>query len=308
MIALEKLRTLDLAEPSRAGRPAHVSAASGLVRAGGNLYVVVDDENHLATFPENGDAPGTLTRMLPGTLPLEHEARKRNKPDFEALVRLPPFADRGAGALFAIGSCSRRQRCSGVLLGLDDRGQLTKTRDLVDLGPLFEALGGRVGRLGIGLNIEGALVSGDEFVLLQRGNKGGTNARIRFRLDRALDSLRTGRLGIEAMIDVEEIHLGDVDGVPLCFSDGAALADGRFAFCAVAEDTSDAYLDGPCRGSAVGVVGKDGHVDRLELIGTEYKVEGLDARVEGDRIHLLLVSDGDDAGIPAALLRAEIPA
>ena len=309
MIALEKLRILDLAESSRAGRPAHVSAASGLVRAGGNLYIVADDENHLAIFPEAGDAPGTFTRLLPGSLPLDHEARKRNKPDFEALVRLPAFGDKPGGALFALGSCSRRQRCSGVLLGLDERGQLTKARDLIDLGPLYEALGGRVGQLGIGLNIEGALILGDELVLLQRGNKGGTNARIRFRLGGALDAMRKGlRLGIEAMIDVEEVDLGDIDGVPLCFSDGAALPDGRMAFAAIAEDTTDAYLDGPCKGSAVGMIGKDGRLEKLEHIGTEYKVEGLDAWVQGDRIHFLLVSDGDDADVPAALLRAQLPA
>jgi hypothetical protein len=307
MITLEKLRTLDLQEPSRPGRPAHVSAASGLVRVGGRLHVVADDENHLATFCEKGSAPGTLTRILPGTLPIDKDARKRNKPDFEALVRIPGLGGKAGGALVALGSCSRRQRCSGVILGLDDDGQLDGTRSVLDLGMLHDALGGRVGRLGIGLNIEGALVLGDELVLLQRGNKGGTNARIRFRLSEAIASIsKEARLDIGGLIAIEEADLGEIEGVPLCFSDGAALPDGRMAFSAIAEDTSDAYLDGPCSGSALGVMDRNGKVESLELIGKEFKVEGIDASIEGDRICLLLVSDGDDADIPAALLRAEI--
>ena len=308
MITLEKVRTLDLDQPSRPGRPAHVSAASGLVRVGGRLHVVADDENHLATFSEGGDAPGTLTRILPGTLPIDKDARKRNKPDFEALVRIPGLGGKAGGALVALGSCSRRQRCSGVILGLDDAGQLDGTRSVIDLGMLFDALGGQVGRLGIGLNLAGALVLGDELVLLQRGNKGGPNARIRFRLREAVASMSAhARLDFGALIAIDEVELGEVDGVRLCFSDGAALPDGRMAFSAIAEDTADAYLDGPCSGSAVGVMGKDGRIDSLELLGREYKVEGIDASLEGDRIRLLLVSDGDDADIPAALLRAEIP-
>jgi hypothetical protein len=269
---------------------------------------VADDENHLATFSETGNAPGTLTRILPGTLPLDKDARKRNKPDFEALVRIPGLGGKPAGALVALGSCSRRQRCSGVILGLGEEGGLDGTRSVLDLGMLHEALGGRVGRLGIGLNIEGALVLGDELVLLQRGNKGGTNARIRFRLREAIASMnKDARLDIGALIAIEEADLGEIGGVPLCFSDGAALPDGRMAFAAIAEDTSDAYLDGPCSGSAVGVMDKDGRIDRLELLGSDYKVEGLDAALEGGRIRLLLVSDGGDADLPAALLRAEIP-
>jgi hypothetical protein len=309
VIALEKLRTLDLDQPSRPGRPAHVSAASGLVRAGGNLYVVADDENHLAIFAEAGSAPGTMTRILPGTLPLAHDARKRNKPDFESLVRIP-MSGGNAGALFAIGSCSRRERCSGVLLGLDERAHLDGTRSVIDLAPLFEALGGRVGQLGIGLNIEGALVLGDELVLLQRGNKGGgPNARIRLRLDHAIASMRAeSRVDIKALVAIDEADLGAIDGVPLCFSDGAALPDGRMAFAAIAEDTADTYLDGPSRGSALGVMDASGRIEFLENLGNEYKVEGVDAAMDGDRIRMLLVTDGDDADIPAALLRAEITA
>ena len=47
---------------------------------------------------------------------------------------------------------------------------------LLDLESLYEPLGNRFTEL----NIEGAVVSGDDLMLLQRGNKGGPNATARF--------------------------------------------------------------------------------------------------------------------------------
>ena len=99
MIAIEALRTLTLQQPSRPGRPAHVSAASGLVRAGTHLYVVSDDENHLAIYPASGTRRGTLAQIFEGDLPLDAEARKRKKRDLETLARLPPLGKHRHGAL-----------------------------------------------------------------------------------------------------------------------------------------------------------------------------------------------------------------
>ena len=77
-------------------------------------------------------------------------------------------------------------------------------------------------------------------------------------------------------------------------------------FTAVAEDTDDAYNDGPCAGAAIGIVDNDGHLRCLRRLDRPYKVEGVDARVDGDVIRLLLVTDADDADIPASLFSATI--
>ena len=300
MIAPEPLRTLTLLEPSRPGRPAHVSAASGLVRVGERLYVIADDENHLAAFPRRGTEPGSLLRIFAGTLPVAAEARKRNKPDVESIVKLPIFPGYPDGALLVLGSCSKPNRCSGVLLGLEANGALDGARTVVDLSPLSEAFKERYGRL----NVEGALTAGDELVLLQRGNKGdGRNARIRLRLPRVLESLATrGRLGLEGLVEIEEIDLGKASGVPLGFTDGSALPDGRMVFTAVAEDTDDSYGDGACCGAAIGILGADGSIEQLEPIDPRHKVEGIDATLEDDHVTALLVTDADDADVPAVLL------
>src|SRR5688500_4209402 len=104
MVELRHLRSLTLREPSRAGRPAHVSGASGLVRAGDRLYVVVDDENHLAVFPARGEEPGSLKQVFVGTLPLAKKERKRNKADAECIARLPACEGHPNGALLLLGS------------------------------------------------------------------------------------------------------------------------------------------------------------------------------------------------------------
>lgn len=302
MIELVALRTLALDGPSRPGRPAHVSAASGLVRSGGHLYVVADDENHLGVFPAEGTQPGRLVRLRQGRLPLPAAARKRAKPDFESLVRLPAFPGYSGGALLALGSCSKPNRCGGVLVPLGPGGEIAGTRTDVDLAALRAALQSRFGRL----NVEGAVVRGEELVLLQRGNKGDRrNALIRLRLDRAIDALaRRGRLEIEALAGIEELELGAVGDVPLGLSDGAALPDGRIVFTAIAEDTSDSYQDGACCGAALGVLSRSGKLERIEPIAPAHKVEGIDARVEGRRIQVLVVTDADDSATPASLCSA----
>jgi hypothetical protein len=283
-----------------------VSAASGLVRVGERLYVIADDENHIAAFPRSGAQPGSLVRIFPGTLPVDAEARKRNKPDVESIARLPPFADCPHGALLVLGSCSRANRRTAVLLSLDAQGTLSGTRAMVDLSPLSQAFETRFGRP----NIEGALASGDELVLLQRGNKGDPrNARIRLRLAPALESLAThGCLGLEGLVGIEEVDLGAASGVPLGFTDGCALPDGRMAFTAVAEDTRDSYADGGCLAAAIGVLGADGRVEQLAAIDSRYKVEGIDATLEDGFVSALLVTDADDADIPAMLLACRLKA
>ena len=303
MIKPTLLRTLTLREPSRPGRPAHISAASGLARVGEHLYIVADDENHVAVFPAEGDEPGTLKRIFAGQLPIETEARKRNKADVECITRLPASSVYPQGALLILGSCSRRQRCSGVLLGLDAAAQLDGTRAEVDLGELHDAFETRFGRL----NIEGALVCGGELLLLQRGNKGDRrNARIHMRLGAAVESLVSKqRLGIGPVTRIEEVQLGTIGEVPLSFTDGAALPDGRMLFTAVAEDTADSYADGACHGAVIGIMGGDGRVERVEPIEGAFKVEGIDATLENGIVRALLVTDADDAQIPASLLTCE---
>jgi hypothetical protein len=303
-LRLKHLRALTLEKPPVSGRPAHVSAASGLVRAGDHLYVVADDENHLGAFPASGNAPGHLVGLLDGTLPGQPAERKRRKPDFESLALLPAFVGHPQGALLALGSCSTPHRCRGVLVGLDAEGRLGKARTEIDLTALREGLLSRIGAP----NLEGALVLGDELVLLHRGNRGdGRSYRVRIRCETALTGISPRRvLDLGGLVAIDEIELGSVGAVPWGFSDGAPLPDGRMAFCAVAEDTADSYADGPCCGAAIGILSRDGRIETFESIDPRYKPEGLVARLEGTTLYALLVTDADDSGVAASLIEVAV--
>lgn len=304
MIAPIRIRALDLVAASGPGRDAHLSAASGLVRAGKFLYVVADDELHLGVFDAAGTGAGSLLRLFEGELPESGSKRKRKKPDLEALTRLPPFAAFAHGALFAIGSGSRPNRRRGALLGVGPDGAVNRGPVALDLSAMFSALDDEFPKL----NIEGAVVAGDELRLFQRGNKRAGNALARFRLSDALESLAcAARPEPLRPIAVHRVDLGEIDGIPLCFTDGAALPGGAMAFTAVAEDTDDSFFDGPCAGAALGILGPDGKLRFLDRLDRPHKIEGVDAQVEGNAVRLLLVTDADDASVPAALYSAAIP-
>lgn len=75
----------------------------------------------------------------------------------------------------------------------------------------------------------------------------------------------------------------------------------------MAENAQDTYHDGPCTGAAIGIIGTDGKVAALHRLEPVQKVEGVHATIQSEAIHLLMVTDADDAGVRGKLLSAEIP-
>ena len=65
-----------------------VSAASGLVAVGDQFWTVADDETVLVGSGARGDWAERI-ELVPDRLPEDHAARKRVKPDFEAIALLP---------------------------------------------------------------------------------------------------------------------------------------------------------------------------------------------------------------------------
>ena len=258
------------------GRREHITAASGLARAGHNLYVVADDRHSLAVFDLRSGEPGRV-------VPLGTDAgalAKPLKPDLEAVTVVPE------GGLLVLGSGSTARRRSGVLWPLDDDGGLTGEPRRVDLGPLYDRLAGEL----LDLNIEGAAASGDRLLLFQRGNgPGGVNAVITLDLSRGMSP--------GAVESIERHDLGDVGGVRLAFTDACADGD-EILFTAVAEAGEDTYEDGALAGAVVGVLG-----GATELVEPPVKVEGIEVVPGG----LLLVADPDDPDLSVPLLAAPRP-
>ncbi len=295
MIKTTLHRTLNIENSASA----HLSAASGMVCVGDFLYVVADDENHLGVFPRASTNAGRLHRIFAGDLPAEAAARKAAKRDMEALVHLPRSVTYPHGALLALGSGSKPQRCTGIIVALDDVGAIAGAATSLDLSLFYAKLADEVGHV----NIEGAVVIADELRLLNRGNKKqGINACVdvnlsNFLLSNASRHPKIGRL--------QPIDLGKIDGVKLTFSDAAALPNGGMLFTAAAENTDDSYVDGPCAGNVVGILDKHMRLRFVEELDTKLKVEGVTANLTATKIMLQMVTDADDPTQAAQLLSAE---
>ena len=312
VLPLSFIRNLVLDSAQHPRGQAYLSAASGLVRVRQRWYVVADDELHLGMFDDGpastaagttDAAPGTLVRLLEGDLPRDKSKRKKAKPDLETLAQLPPLPGCPAGALLALGSGSRPQRETGVLMGLDLQGVPNGRMACVDLSPLYEPLRRRFDDL----NIEGAFVLSGDLLLLHRGNQGDArSACIRFDWNLIAPWLAGLQPKPPNAKNVQLMELGKVHGVPLSLTDGTALQGGVWAFSAVAESTDDSYTDGSCVGSAIGIVAPDGQLRHLHLLAGAPKVEGLAAQAQGGEWVFTLVTDPDDPKTPSQMLQTRM--
>jgi hypothetical protein len=304
-LELSVLRELDLHEPPRPGRPAHVSSASGIVRRGDHVYVIGDDLLSLAVFRLSRAGPGRLAQALAGELPADEGERKAAKPDLEALTVLPPFEGNPFGALFGLGSGSGPGRDRGFVWALSADGSLRGEAAEVDLTPVYELLRREVGAL----NVEGACVVGDHLWLLNRGNdEASRNAVAELGLGEVMESLHGDlRLDARELAAIRAYDLGALGGVPLAFSDGTPLANDVLVFTASAEAEDDPGPDGEILGSVLGTITPDGEVRRLRTIDRRYKVEGVHATIDTGVMDLLLVCDQDDPDVVSPLLAATMP-
>jgi hypothetical protein len=305
-LTLRVLRELDLEVPPAPGRAAHISAASGVARRGDFVYVIGDDELGLGVFRLSKEAPGALRRVLSGELSPDHDERKKAKPDLEALTLLPPFTGRPFGSLLGLGSGSNRQRERGFVWGLAADGSLEGRPIELDLSPLYK----RLRESAPELNIEGASALGNRLRLFHRGN---TEQELNIVAEVPLSDFiggvqEEGRIDCGDEVRTRAYDLGELDGVPLTFSDATPLADELIVFTASAEPDSDPHgTDGEIRGSVVGMIDGDGGVERLRTIDRKWKVEGVYASIDARVIDFLFVCDQDDPDVPSPLLSAAMP-
>jgi hypothetical protein len=299
-LSLRKLRDLEVEEPSGHGRPAHLSAASGVVRRGEFVYVIGDDELHLGVFRLTSSGPGRLLRVLRGHLRGDDGERASKKPDLEALTLLPPFESHPYGALLGLGSGSAPQRDRGFVCALAADGSIAGEPVELALGPLYRLLREHVADL----NVEGAATMGERLWLLHRGtSREGSNLVAELSLEQLMRSLRDDLcLDAEELENVRGYDLGDIDGVQLTFSDATPIANELVVFTASAEAD-----DGRICGSVVGTLGLDGSVQRLRTIDRRWKVEGVHAAIDTGVLDFTFVCDQDDPAAPAPLLSATMP-
>lgn len=283
-LSLARLATLDIA------------AASGAVLHDGLLCVIADDGHALHRYTLRGEPLAPLPLFADrAPLPAEPRARKKRKPDLEALLQLPD------GSLLALGSGSAANRREARHVFPGSGGNRVAA---IDLSPLYAALAAVLPDL----NIEGAVVRGDHLVLAQRGNGRGDNALVLLDLAQAMTDLSRGMLGAAGLQRVLPLALGELAGIALTPTDLATGPDGALWYIAAAEDTDNPYEDGACVGSVIGRLDDSLRVERQWQLAPTLKVEGLHFHRRDDAgDHWLLVADADSPTTPAPLLALLVP-
>jgi hypothetical protein len=306
---LRNLSPLNFAEGGNpeADYPEYVRAASVVRRWGARLVVVQDDVNVLAL----GDDTGAFRPQL---LPWGEGRRRRfdddlgnkaTKLDLEAGLVLPD----GRFVALGSGSSSRRERI--VVAWPDGRVALREA------GELYARLRATTEFAGAELNLEGAVAVGERLRLFQRGNGAPTddNPTISATADFALaDWVRwlDGQGVLPPPLAVVQYDLGTLAGVPLGFTDAAALPLKEVVFLAVAEDSANAVQDGAVLGCRVGLIqdetawiwdieNEQGEPLRLKLEG----IEPLD-EVDGRPLRFTVVADMDRPDQPALIGTLEL--
>lgn len=256
---------------------ANVHAGSALVWHAGRLLAVQDDA---ASAIWIDPASGRAERLV-----LERTGEqlvKSQKPDFEVAFRGP------GRAITILGSGSTPLRRRGAIVDLD-----THAVRIVDYGKLFDAI---EKALGIVPNLEGGAPWQNVLRLFHRGCGADKSAIVDVNLD-----VLSGQ--VPHVLDVTPFELGDVDGVPLHFTDATIFGE-CIMYLAVAEDTPNAIDDGPIVGAAIGIIDARG-ATWTALIepsgeGSRRKVEGIAIDPESGTIYG--VTDDDDPDKPAELL------
>jgi len=300
-VEVESVRSLrfDDGDPVRAA-----SAVAPL----GDGWLVAQDDAASAAWLRNGRVE--RVRVLP---PVEGydvfssaAGTKHLKPDLEAAC--PVERDGRAGVLL-LGSGSTPRRMRAALVTLQDTPHVV----VADLSPLYAAVARLLERDPMDLNLEGASPAGDVLRWFARGNlaAGVPSASV----DVDLDQLMAAVVGRVDPADVQPrtpltYDLGEVEGVGLTVTDAVALPDGRVLLSAAAEDTPNAYDDGPVVAAALALLDGD-HVLKVlplpDVHGKVAKVEGLALRDSGPgHVRLLAVVDDDDPERPSACLELRV--
>lgn len=285
-----------------------VRAASAVARFGDGLLVSQDDATS-ACWWRSG--VGTPVRLLP---PVdghdtfsEAEHTKELKPDLEAALSV--ILD-DAPAVLLLGSGSAEARTQAVLAGLRDGVPWAVSRDL---SPLYARVGDLLGLDPGQLNLEGACVLDGALRWFHRGRPSAGLPSSSVDLDlAALVAAVAGRAepaGLHAT-GLLTYDVGEVEGVGLAITDAVALPDGGALVSAAAEDSPNAYDDGPVRGSALAVL--DG--TRVRATGPLPTIGGRVAKVEGLALlawdghggRVLAVVDEDDPTAASALLTLRV--
>jgi hypothetical protein len=247
-----------------------IGSASGLIYKDNNLFIIGDNSGFLYEY--NIESKNLQRHEI-----IENATEniiKSEKPDFEAITH---FGDN----LYVFGSGSTAKR--NKMIEINTLEKEIRTNDLVDLYSVMQSFAEIKPE---DFNIEGAIYTGEEWYLFNRGN--GKSAK------NVLFTIQGKNLINEFNILSNNYKLPKINGVRSSFTDAVAIDD-KIYFVATAENTISTYDDGEILGSFIGCIDtKTMKIDFTKKISDTHKFEGITLyQNKTDTIEFLLCEDKD---------------
>ena len=278
-----------------------ISALSGAVALGSDLYVVGDNAGYILHSPLQRDADIVVETLAFQPIPLRSDIPltpmpKAVKPDFEAMTVL---SRNGKDYLLIIGSGSTAKRMQGVLFDPATHA-VTTLLDQHDYAFLAQntAL-----TQGTDLNIEATCTYGAQLYLFQRGNINRHHGVLYFDLEKIGQS---GQLA-DALLGSFTLILPGIAGSASGIADACLCPSNTLIYASASvEQTANSYDDGEVLGSLIVRMGLTGKVLDSAVITDEegqplpIKVEGitwLRSELGGEVFLLVTDSDGGDSEV-----------
>ena len=247
-----------------------IGSASGLIYKDNSLFIIGDNSGFLYEYAipsQTLQQHAIIQNASPNVI-------KSEKPDFEAITH---FGD----TLYVFGSGSTQKRNKMVEINTFEKE--IRTKDLTDLYSVMQSFAEIKPE---DFNIEGAIYTGSEWYLFNRGN-GESSKNVLF-------TIHGKNFVDEFNILSNNYKLPKIKGVRSSFTD-AVLLDDKIYFLATAEDTKSTYDDGEILGSFLGCIDtKTMKIDFTKKISDTHKFEGLTVyQNTNNTIEFLLCEDKD---------------
>lgn len=261
-----------------------IGSASGLIYQAPILYLISDNSEYLYEFQ-------TQTQELLKHPVLENASEnipKKDKADFEAIAH---FEDK----LYIFGSGSTAKR--NKMIEINTIEKEIRPQDLTDLYSVMQSFGQIKSK---DFNLEGAIYTGNEWYLFNRGN-GKSSKNVVF-------TIYGKDLVNEYNILSNDYRLPKINGVRSSFTD-AVLVDNKIYFLATAEDTQSTYLDGAVLGSLIGCIDTQTmKIDFTLKISDTHKFEGITLYQNSEKtLEFLLCEDNDSEVQEAKIYKLTLP-
>ncbi|WP_426326164.1 DUF6929 family protein [Pedobacter sp. R-06] len=252
-----------------------IGAASGLFLHEDLLYIIGDNSGYLNEYNIKTKKLRKIQILSAQTFNQLENIPKPLKPDFEILCQ---HGDK----LYILGSGSTPKR--NLMIEFDPKTQKVFQKDLTETYSLLKSISKTDDQ---NFNLEGAIFTGNEWLLFNRGN--GIDAK------NGIFTIRGADLAKTKQAEFKLFKLPNIDHVESSFTD-AALVKSEIFFIATAEDTKSTYADGEILGSFIGSI----NLQTLKLtfshkISGKHKFEGITLMNQSEQSTTFLLCEDRDS-------------